>query len=579
MLFPTASEQTKTSIMSANEMEGTSVRGGLDHRGSDDSDDGSPQEERRGSEDSLAAEGISMEKQDVETKEKTAQSGKTRSPNSGERGGLSGRDGYSVVGGAGSGERRASSETPGAGISGGKTGSNISDNSPGAASLEQTANGMARTGSRGDADPEGVDDTDHGLPFVAPITLEVGQVMFAPAPPPVSTAMPVLRPRSRDGESAGGETQGDTVEDVNEKYYDAVQDRSMGASENGGNKDMATKPQYGNGEDADDEHVSSVSEDENGDEDGDENKREHPGDDETFPLRTYKYGKFQTTDAGDIDPFLDRLTERRLRLSSGGQDRLSTSSAGYDDGASSVVSDVYSPRHQRPPPDKNIGASEAEERAAQSYNRFKAGMPKFSSKAYSFSKRHPTSVTVATTTPLTFDHSPLMSPGSQTYPAKKTTETISENTTFENTTTAPEKDPPDDTPAPRVSYDDVKVDKSEGYFLDNYSDVCTWRQPVRYKPRLYLDGMLETDLDDLINGVDGDGLDKETRHRGDDVSDYGDNEEDELRKDDKDREEEGEGDDDDDDDDDDKTREMEVKKKEDENANEKVSVCVCVNAF
>ncbi|GFS05920.1 LOW QUALITY PROTEIN: hypothetical protein ElyMa_006531700 [Elysia marginata] len=523
--------------MSTNELEGTPVRGAVDKRGSDDSDDGNP-EERRGSEDSLAAEGISMEKQDVETKEKQSGLGVggAKSPANV----LSGRGGYSVVGGAGSSERRSKEQAEG------RLSSGRGDKSP-AASPEAIAGKVVGTDSSGQPDQDDVDEVSQGLPFVAPITLEVGEVMFAPAPPPVSTAMPLLRSRSKEGEDTEGEAPGIVVEDIHEQYFDAVQDSSMGLSESGGEKDRSGKRKHTEAEDADDEHVSSVSEgEEDHAENGAQNKLDRLGDDETFPLRTYSYGKFRTDE--HAVPFRNRLEERRLRLSSG--DRHSTSSAGHEDGASSVVSDGYSPRPHGLPPDKNVGLSEADERAAQSYSRFKASMPKFSSKAYSFSKRHPTSVTTSTSAPLTFDHSPLMSPGSQLYSANMT----EDDATNEHAGPQGSAPPP---PTPRPSYDDIKVDKSEGYYLDNYSDVLTWRLPSRDSSRPYLNGTLDNTLEELLGKLDEDEANTETNRLDEDsVIEDEENEE-------KINEDGGDANGNEEDDDDDRT-EMEVKNKEDE---------------
>ncbi|KAK3771722.1 hypothetical protein RRG08_035777 [Elysia crispata] len=525
----------KPTAMSTNELEGAPARSAADRRGSDDSDDGR-EEERRGSEDSLAAEGISMEKQDVETKEKQASLDKRPV-------GESGRGGYSVVGGTGSsGVRQVSPEGSG---STGRSEVKLPDRKDKSsdASSEEAAGRAVRTPSTGHQNQDGTDDANQELPFVAPITLEVGQVMFAPAPPPVSTAMPVMRSRSRDDEGAAEEIQDNVVEDNEEQYFDAVQEKSVRDPEKDGEY-RASKRRYNTADDADDEHVSSVSEGEDNDIEG--GKADHLVEDETFPLRTYKTGRFRADENPDA-AFRDRLAERRHRLSS-------TSSAGLDDGASSVVSDVYSPRPHRPPLDKNIGASEADERAAQSYKRFKASMPKFSSKAYSFSKRQPTSVAASNTTQtLSFDHSPLLSPGSALPSTKETSEIVynggtepqDSNQTLAGTTS-------------RFPYDEIKVDKSEGYYLDNYTDVCTWRLPTRELPRLYMDGALDLALEDLLEKVEAD----ETGSQAKLLEQDSDNEETAEGE----KREEGEGEEIDNDV---EKTEVEAKNKEDEHATEK----------
>ncbi|GFO34496.1 hypothetical protein PoB_006100100 [Plakobranchus ocellatus] len=526
-------------VMSANELEGA-IRGMSDRRGSDDSSDGN-HDDGRGSEDSLAAEGINMEKQETEGKEKGTQ-GVGSSGIQDEAGG------YSVIGGAG--ERRTGPDNAGPARPGGNL-SDRSDKSLGASPGSASADGKGGPGR------DGEDEGSQGLPFVTPITLEVGQVMFAPAPPPVSTAMPILRSKSRDSDTAaddGGETAperdtqavpkltsstgSDVVEDVHEQYFDAVQDRSMGASENG--KGTAGKTSSVNGDDADDEHVSSVS-------DGENNESNDKLDDETFPLRTYTYGQFSME---NVDPSLDRLAERRNRLSSGGHDNHSVSSGCYEDGASSVVSDIYSPRLQQFS-DKTAAAVEADELAAQSYNRFKAGMPKFSSKAYSFGKKYPltNSTTVANTATSIFDNLPLGSYGSNHF--TKAPKNIA-NRSNEDPGNSEQPLPPPPPPTPRDSYGENQLIKSEGYYLDNYSDVITWRLPARHWPRYSVD----VNVDDLME-VDEDTLetlDQDQHQPGTDEEEDEDQEKDFQE----------------DEDDDDKTNELGVDNKEDENAKEKV---------
>ncbi|RUS73555.1 hypothetical protein EGW08_018683 [Elysia chlorotica] len=566
--------------MSTNDLEDVSGRGAVDRRGSYASDDGGDDdvEESRGSEDSLAAEGISMEKQDVETREKQAGLADTDADSdivggakgNTQAGEVRGRGrGYSVVGGAGSGggasggERRVSSNS---GLSDGKFQDieEVSDRSvvPEKANAGGVAGKDSSDGSGGQ-DLEGPDDDDanQGLPFVAPITLEVGQVLFAPAPPPASTAMPALKSRSRDDEQEEKEKQGaaeavkptDVVEDDNgEKFFDAVQDEGRMSDEEGRARSRTGTSQFAdNTGDADDEHVSSVSEGENEEEEeeeeeGEENSQGGRGggygyrhrhgntedndydhdlaEDETFPLRTYGAGIFrQDVTTVTTDPFLDRLAERRHRLSSG--DVLSTSSAGMDDGASSVVSDVYSPRfqqHQRQHPhhypdnnnNNNNMHSEAEERAAQSYNRFKASMPKFSSKAYSFGKKilphhqlnpTPGSGTAANSAAHTASSSPHLDHSSsssllvsKSHSANK--DAGDNGSYYSNANGEHEAErPPEGREVRGTTYDtDLKVDRSEGYFLDNYADVCTWRLPVRETPRLDIERALDLSLDDVL---------------------------------------------------------------------------------